>query len=312
VVLVVSLFLRDWRTTFIPSVAVPVSLVGTFGVMYLAGYTVDNLSLMALTIATGFVVDDAIVVIENITRHLEAGMKPMQAALVGAKEIGFTVVSISCSLVAVFIPILLMGGIVGRLFREFAVVLSTAIAISLFVSLTTTPMLCVILMRSKEDQHHGWFYRASESVFDWILSGYERTLRIVLRHPLVMLIVTLITIAMTAALYVVVPKGFFPQQDTGRLTGSITADQATSFQTMKGMIEKMAKIVGADPGVSDAIASSGGGRGTTNTANMFISLKDLSVRKVSADQIINRLRGKLSHIPGATLYLQSPQDVRIG
>jgi multidrug efflux pump len=312
VVLVVYLFLRDWRTTFIPSVAVPVSLVGTFGVMYLAGYTVDNLSLMALTIATGFVVDDAIVVIENITRHLEAGMKPMQAALVGAKEIGFTVVSISASLIAVFIPILLMGGIVGRLFREFAVVLSTAIAISLFVSLTTTPMLCAILMRSKEDQRHGWFYRASESVFDWILAGYERTLTIVLRHPLVMLIVTLITIAMTAALYVVVPKGFFPQQDTGRLSGSITADQATSFQAMRGMIEKMAKIVGADPGVSDVIASSGGGRGTTNTANMFISLKDLNIRKVSADQIINRLRGKLSHIPGATLYLQSPQDVRIG
>jgi multidrug efflux pump len=312
VVLVVYLFLRDWRTTFIPSVAVPVSLVGTFGVMYLAGYTVDNLSLMALTIATGFVVDDAIVVIENITRHLEAGLKPMQAALVGAKEIGFTVVSISASLIAVFIPILLMGGIVGRLFREFAVVLSTAIAISLFISLTTTPMLCSILLRHKDEQRHGWFYRASESVFDRILSIYEKTLTVVLRHPLVMLIVTLITIAMTAALYVVVPKGFFPQQDTGRLTGSITADQATSFQAMRGMIEKMAKIVGADPGVSDAIASSGGGRGTTNTASMFISLKDLNVRKVSADQIINRLRGKLSHIPGATLYLQSPQDVRIG
>jgi multidrug efflux pump len=312
VVLVVYLFLRDWRTTFIPSIAVPVSLVGTFGVMYLAGYTVDNLSLMALTIATGFVVDDAIVVIENITRHLEAGMKPMQAALVGAKEIGFTVVSISASLIAVFIPILLMGGIVGRLFREFAVVLSTAIAISLVVSLTTTPMLCSILLRSKEHQHHGWFYRASERVFDGILSIYERTLTVLLRHPLVMLIVTLITIGMTVALYIVVPKGFFPQQDTGRLIGSITADQATSFQAMKGMIEKLAKIVGDDPGVSDAIASAGGGRGTTNTANMFISLKDLSVRKVSADTIINRLRGKLAHIPGATLYLQSPQDVRIG
>jgi multidrug efflux pump len=312
VVMVVYLFLRDWRSTFIPSVAVPVSLVGTFGVMYLMGYTVDNLSLMALTIATGFVVDDAIVVIENITRHLEAGMSPMQASLVGAKEIGFTVVSISASLIAVFIPILLMGGIVGRLFREFAVVLSTAIAISLFVSLTTTPMLCAILLRSREDQNHGWFYRASESVFTGILSIYERTLTVVLRHPLVMLIVTLITIAMTAALYVVIPKGFFPQQDTGRLMGSVTADQATSFQAMRGMLGQLAKIVGNDPGVSDAIASSGGGRGTTNTANMFISLKDLPVRKVSADQIINRLRAKLSHIPGGTLYLQSPQDVRIG
>lgn len=311
VVMVVYLFLRDWRTTFIPSVAVPVSLVGTFGVMYLMNYTVDNLSLMALTIATGFVVDDAIVVIENITRHLEAGMMPMEAALVGAKEIGFTVVSISASLIAVFIPILLMGGYLGRLFQEFAVVLSTAIAISLVVSLTTTPMLCAILLRSKAQQHHGWFYRASEGVFAWILSGYERTLRVVLRHPLVMLIVTLITIAMTAALYVVVPKGFFPQQDTGRIMGGVTADQATSFQAMRGMITQFAKIVGNDPGVSDVIASAGGGRGTTNTANMFISLKDLKVRKVSADQIINRLRAKLSHIPGATLYLQVPQDVRL-
>jgi len=312
VVMVVYLFLRDWRTTFIPSVAVPVSLVGTFGVMYLMGYTVDNLSLMALTIATGFVVDDAIVVIENITRHLEEGKTPMQAALVGAKEIGFTVVSISASLIAVFIPILLMPGIVGRLFREFAVVLSTAIAISLVVSLTTTPMLCAKLLRPHDQQSHGWFYRVSENVFAKILAGYERTLRVALGHPLVMLIVTLITIAMTATLYTFVPKGFFPQQDTGRLMGAVTADQATSFQAMKGMLYQLANIVGKDPGVSDAIAFAGGGRGTTNTANMFISLKDLSVRKTTADQIINRLRGKLSHIPGATLYLQSPQDVRIG
>jgi multidrug efflux pump len=280
--------------------------------MYLMGYTVDNLSLMALTIATGFVVDDAIVVIENITRHLEEGKTPMQAALVGAKEIGFTVVSISASLIAVFIPILLMPGIVGRLFREFAVVLSTAIAISLVVSLTTTPMLCAKLLRPHDQQSHGWFYRASERVFDKILAGYERTLRVALGHPFVMLMVTLITIAMTATLYTFVPKGFFPQQDTGRLMGAVTADQATSFQAMKGMLYQLATIVGKDPAVSDAIAFAGGGRGTTNTANMFISLKDLSVRKVSADQIINRLRGKLSHIPGATLYLQSPQDVRIG
>ena len=312
VVLVVFLFLRDWRSTFIPSVAVPVSLLGTFGVMYLVGYTVDNLSLMALTIATGFVVDDAIVVIENITRHLEAGMPTMEAALVGAKEIGFTVVSISASLVAVFIPILLMGGIVGRLFREFAVVLSTAIAISLAVSLTTTPMLCAMLLRPKELQKHGWFYRASEGVFDSILWFYEKTLGVVLSHPLVMLIVTIITVFLTATLYIVIPKGFFPQQDTGRMMGGITADQATSFQAMRDMITGLAKIVGQDPGVSDVIAAAGGGRGTTNTANMFINLKDLSERKVSADVIINRLRAKTSKIPGVTLYLQSPQDVRVG
>jgi multidrug efflux pump len=312
VVLVVFLFLRDWRSTFIPSVAVPVSLLGTFGVMYLAGYTVDNLSLMALTIATGFVVDDAIVVIENITRHLEAGMRPMQAALVGAKEIGFTVVSISVSLVAVFIPILLMGGIVGRLFREFAVVLSTAIGISLIVSLTTTPMLCATLLKPREQQKHGWFYRISEAFFDGILWFYEKTLRVVLSHPLVMLIVTIITIFLTGTLYVVIPKGFFPQQDTGRMMGGITADQATSFQAMRDMIRGLAKIVGSDPGVSDVIAAAGGGRGTTNTANMFINLKDLGDRNVSADQIINRLRAKTAKIPGVTLYLQSPQDVRAG
>ncbi|MGD0137449.1 MAG: multidrug efflux RND transporter permease subunit [Tepidisphaeraceae bacterium] len=312
VVLVVYLFLRDWRTTFIPSIAVPVSLVGTFGVMYLAGYTVDNLSLMALTIATGFVVDDAIVVIENITRYLEQGMRPMQAALVGAKEIGFTVISISASLVAVFIPILLMGGIVGRLFREFAVVLSTAIAISLVVSLTTTPMLCALLLRPEAERGHGWFYRISEGTFQRILAGYRRTLTAALAHPLVMLFVTLITLFLTAALYVFVPKGFFPQQDAGRLGGSILADQATSFQAMRGMVVQLAGIVAQDPGVSDVIASAGGGRGSTNTANMFISLKDLSQRKVSADQIVNRLRAKLSHVPGVTLYLQAFQDVRIG
>ncbi|HEX4055164.1 MAG TPA: multidrug efflux RND transporter permease subunit [Tepidisphaeraceae bacterium] len=311
VVLVVYLFLRDWRTTFIPSIAVPVSLVGTFGVMYLANYSVDNLSLMALTIATGFVVDDAIVVIENITRHIEAGMRPMQASLLGAKEIGFTVVSMSASLVAVFIPILLMGGIVGRLFREFAVVLSTAIGISLVISLTTTPMLCAFLLRPRERQKHSRFYYASEKAFDWILSVYERTLTVVLRHPLVMLIVTLSTIVLTIALYVFIPKGFFPQQDTGRLSGSVLADQATSFQTMRDMITRLAAVVQKDPGVSDVIASAGG-RGSTNTANMYISLKPLKERKVSADQIINRLRGKLSREPGVTLYLQVPQDLRIG
>jgi len=312
VVLVVFLFLRDWRTTFIPSIAVPVSLIGTFGVMYLANFTVDNLSLMALTIATGFVVDDAIVVIENITRHVEAGMRPMQAALLGAKEIGFTVLSMSASLVAVFIPILLMSGIVGRLFREFAVVLSTAIAISLVISLTATPMLCAILLRPRERQKHGRVYYASEKAFNWVLSMYEKTLAIVLRHPLAMLVVTLATIVLTAALYVFVPKGFFPQQDTGRLMGSIQADQATSFQAMRDMVTRYAKAVGDDPGVSDVIASAGGGRGALNTASMFITLKPLSQRKVTADQVITRLRPKLSVIPGATLYLQAAQDLRIG
>jgi multidrug efflux pump len=312
VVLVVFLFLRDWRSTFIPSIAVPISLVGTFGVMYLANFTVDNLSLMALTIATGFVVDDAIVVIENITRHVEDGMRPMQAALEGAKEIGFTVLSMSVSLVAVFIPILLMSGIVGRLFREFAVVLSTAIGISLVISLTTTPMLCAILLRPREAQKHGRIYFASEKVFDWILALYEKTLAVVLRHPLAMLIVTIATVVLTAVLYIVVPKGFFPQQDTGRLMGSIQADQATSFQAMRDMVTKYARIVGQDPGVSDVIASAGGGRGANNTANMFITLKPLNERKLTVDQVIARLRPKLAGIPGATLFLQAAQDLRIG
>jgi multidrug efflux pump len=311
VVLVVFLFLRDWRSTFIPSICVPVSLIGTFGVMYLANFSIDNLSLMALTIATGFVVDDAIVVIENITRHIEDGMRPMQAALVGAKEIGFTVVSMSVSLVAVFIPILLMTGIVGRLFREFAVVLSTAIAISLIVSLTTTPMLCAILLRPRELQKHGQIYRASEKVFDWILSIYEKTLAVVLLHSRITLLVTLATIALTVVLYKVVPTGFFPQQDTGRVSGSILADQSTSFQAMRGVLLEFAQAVAKDPAVTDVIAFTGG-RGANNTANMYITLAPLGQRKLSADQIITRLRPKLSHIPGATLFLQPVQDLHIG
>jgi len=239
-------------------------------------------------------------------------MRPMQAALVGAKEIGFTVLSMSVSLVAVFIPILLMSGIVGRLFREFAVVLSTAIGISLIISLTTTPMLCAILLRPREAQKHGRIYFASEKVFDWILAIYEKTLTVVLRHPLAMLIVTIATIGLTVVLYVVVPKGFFPQQDTGRLMGSIQADQATSFQAMRDMVTKFAKVVGQDPGVSDVIASAGGGRGAQNTANMFITLKPLNERKLTVDQVIARLRPKLAGIPGATLFLQAAQDLRIG
>jgi multidrug efflux pump len=311
VVLVVFVFLRNFRTTLIPSVAVPVSLVGTFSVMYLAGYSLDNLSLMALAIATGFVVDDAIVVIENITRYLEKGETPLQAALTGAKEIGFTVLSISLSLIAVFIPILLMGGIVGRLFREFAVTLSVAIGVSLLVSLTTTPMMCARLLRPESEIRHGRAYRLSERGFQWILDFYETTLGWVLRHQALMLLVTLGTIAFTVYLYFVVPKGFFPEEDTGRLTGNIQADQDTSFQTMSGKLREFAVAVGKDPAVEDVIAFTGGG-GTANTGRMFVSLKDLDKRKASADQIIGRLRRQLSKIPGATLYLQAVQDVRVG
>jgi multidrug efflux pump subunit AcrB len=314
VVLVVFAFLRDWRTTLIPAVAVPVSLIGTFGVMYLAGYSVDNLSLMALTVATGFVVDDAIVVIENITRHLEAGMTAMQASLLGAREIGFTVVSMSTSLVAVFLPILLMGGLVGRLFREFAVVLSVAIGISLLVSLTTTPMMCARLLRDQRRERHGLIYRFSEWIFDSMLGLYRATLSVVLRHPLVMILLTFATIALNVYLYVVIPKGLFPQQDTGRLSGNILADQDTSFQAMNRMVTQFATAVAQDPDVAGVLAFTGGGRGggTVNTAHMFVTLKDVGVRKLTADQVMARLRGRLSRIPGATLYLQPVQDLRVG
>jgi len=310
VILVVFVFLRNVRSTFIPSVAVPVSLIGTFGVMYLLNYSIDNLSLMALTIATGFVVDDAIVVIENITRHLEEGMTPMQAALRGAQEIGFTVMSISLSLVAVFIPILLMGGIVGRLFREFAVTLSVAIAVSLVISLTATPMMCARLLKSKAEESHGRFYRASERGFAWILGGYERSLGWVLRHQRFTLLVTLATMAATIFLYAKVPKGFFPQQDAGRLTGTIQADQDTSFQAMREKLNEFVTTVMKDPDIESANGFLGGG--TINSGRMFISLKPRDQRKATADQIIARLRGKLAHVPGATLVLQPVQDVRTG
>ncbi|MBI1850686.1 MAG: multidrug efflux RND transporter permease subunit [Planctomycetes bacterium] len=315
VILVVFLFLRDLRTTLIPSVAVPISLIGTFGVMYLAGYSVDNLSLMALTIATGFVVDDAIVVIENITRYLEAGMQPKEAALKGASEIGFTVISISVSLIAVFIPILLMGGIVGRLFREFAVTLSVAILVSMVVSLTTTPMMCAILLKPRRPASHGALHRWSERVLGWVMRFYDRSLRWVLRHPAPTLAVTLATLGVTIFLYVVVPKGFFPQQDTGRLSGQILADQDTSSQTLQRLLVKFAHAAGSDPAVSGLVAFTGGssgGGGTANTGRMFVTLKPLSQRKLSADDVIARLRGKLASIPGATLYLQPVQDLRIG
>jgi len=313
VILVVFLFLRDVRATLIPTVAVPVSLVGTFGVMYLAGYSLDNLSLMALTIATGFVVDDAIVVIENITRHLEDGMSPMAATLLGAREIGFTVLSISVSLVAVFIPILLMNGIVGRLFREFAVTLSVAIAVSMVVSLTTTPMMCAILLKSKHEQKRGRLYQFSERIFDGILWLYDVTLRCVLRHQFITLIVTLLTIATTIGLYKVVPTGFFPQQDTGRISGNLKADQDISFQSMSRLLNQFAMVVGEDEAVSGLIAFVGGqGSGATNSARMFVTLKPLDERKIKVDEVIGRIRRKTSKIPGAALFLQAVQDLRIG
>ena len=306
VILVVFVFLRDVRSTLIPSVAVPVSLIGTFGVMYLLGYSIDNLSLMAMTVATGFVVDDAIVVVENITRYLEQGLSPVEAALRGAQEIGFTVMSISISLVAVFIPILLMGGIVGRLFREFAVVLSIAIGVSLLVSLTTTPMMCAKLLRPRDRQQHGRLYMASERGFDWILNGYDKSLSWVLRHQGLTLFITLLTMATSVYLYVIVPKGFFPQQDTGRLNGSIVADQSSSFQAMQQRLMRLAGAVQRDPAVQSVTAFTGG----NNSARMFVALKEK--RKDTADQVIARLRPKLSHEPGANLFLQPVQDLRVG
>ena len=311
VVLVVFVFLREYRATLIPLIAVPTSIIGTLAAMYLLGYSIDNLSLMALTISTGFVVDDAIVVLENITRHREMGKDAEGAAMDGAAEIGSTVLSMSISLVAVFIPILLMGGIIGRLFREFAVVLSVAILVSLAVSLTTTPMMCSVLLR--HEAKHGKWYMASERAFDKLLKGYERSLAWVLDHSFLALMVAIGTVGLAVFLYVAVPKGFFPQQDTGRLNGNIIADQSISFQAMQQKIARLAAIAKQDPGVDTVLIFTGGGGGTTtNTGRVFIALKPLAVRKVSADQIINRLRPKLAVVPGATLYLQAVQDVRIG
>ena len=311
VVLVVFVFLRNVRSTIIPSVAVPLSLVGTFGVMYLAGYSLDNLSLMALAISTGFVVDDAIVVLENVNRYLEQGMPAVQAAYRGAREIGFTVVSMSTSLVAVFIPILLMGGIVGRLFREFAVTLSAAIGVSLIVSLTTTPMMCAKFLRPIEAEGHGRFYRGGEKVFNAVLNSYARVLRIVLRHQFAVLVVTIATAALSVYLYVIVPKGFFPQQDTGRIVGAMQAEQDISFPAIRDKMYNYVRIIMADPATNTANAFVGGG-GTANTGRMFITLKPLNERKVSVDQIIGRLRRKLAAVPGASLYLQAAQDLQIG
>ena len=310
VILVVFIFLRSGWATVIPSVAVPLSLVGTFGVMYLLGYSLDNLSLMALTISTGFVVDDAIVVIENITRHLEHGMRPIDAAIKGAGEIGFTVFSMSTSLVAVFIPILLMGGIVGRLFREFAVTLSAAIAISLVVSLTTTPMMCAKFLVPEAERKHGKLYHWSERGYQRVVKAYEHALDFVLEHTLPVLLVTLATIGFTVYLYVIIPKGFFPQQDTGRLSGNVQAAQDVSFPALIEKLNQFMAIVQKDPDVQDVVSFTGGGRGGGNSANMFITLKDK--RKSSAQQIIARIRPKGAHIPGAQLFLSAVQDVRVG
>ncbi|SAL20231.1 efflux RND transporter permease subunit [Caballeronia humi] len=311
VVMVVFLFLRNWRATLIPSVAVPISIIGTFAAMYLLGFSLDNLSLMALTIATGFVVDDAIVVLENITRHIENGVPRMKAAILGAKEVGFTVLSISVSLVAVFLPILLMGGIVGRLFREFALTLSLAIAVSLAVSLTVTPMMCARLLQEPHElQKPGRVGAWLERQFDRMQRGYARTLGWALAHPRLILVVLLATIGLNVYLYIIVPKGFFPQQDTGRIVGGIQADQSTSFQAMKVKFAEMMRIVQADPAV-DSVAGFTGGR-QTNSGFMFVSLKPKSVRGDSADTVIQRLRKPLADVAGARTFLQAVQDIRVG
>jgi multidrug efflux pump len=311
VIAVVYVFLGSARATLIPAVAVPISIIGTFAAMYLMGFSRDNLSLMALTISTGFVVDDAIVVLENIARHMEAGMGRMQAALLGAREVGFTVLSISTSLIAVFLPILLMAGIVGRLFREFALTLSLAIIVSLVISLTTTPMLCALFLKvGRAETERAWFFRKTEAGFARMLALYGRTLHWSLDHAALVIVVMFATIALNVYLYVVIPKGFFPQQDTGSLTGMIQADQATSFQSMRTKLRIMQGIVRRDPAVASVVGYTGGRQ--TNTANMFVALKPQTQRDVTADQVIARLRGKLAHVPGARLYLQAVQDIRIG
>jgi multidrug efflux pump len=313
VIVVVFLFLGDVRAALIPSVAVPVSLIGTASVMYLLGYSLDNLSLMALTIATGFVVDDAIVVLENVSRHIEDGMAPRQAALQGAREITFTVLSMSASLVAVFIPILLMGGMVGRLFREFAVTLSAAILISLLVSIITTPAMCAALLRHHPPPGDRRGPRSAK-VVDAVLRRYDRTLSWALRHPRTILLVTALTVAVNVGLFMIVPKGFFPQEDTGRITGALQAGQDVSFQAVFERLRAVSKIIGEDPAVTTVMAfTGGGGRGSAkNSARLFISLKPFAERRASAEDVINRLRPKLATVPGAPVYLQPVQDLRIG
>jgi multidrug efflux pump len=310
VVLVVLLFLRNGRAALIPSVAVPVSLTATFGVMYLCGYGLDNVSLMALTIATGFVVDDAIVVLENTSRHIENGMPPREAARIGAGEVGFTVLAMTLSLVAVFIPMLLMGGFVGRFFREFAVTLSAAILVSLAVSLTTTPMMCSRLLLPATERRRSRLHAWSEQGFAALLRGYERTLAWALDHGPVTLLVLLGTVLLNVWLYVIVPKGFFPQQDTGQLTGRIQADQSISFQLMRQKLARFVDIVRADPAVQSVVGFTGGAQ--RNTGSIFVTLKPLAERGESADRIVARLRPQLAQEPGANLVLTPVQDIRIG
>jgi multidrug efflux pump len=311
VIVVVFVFLRNGRATLVPGVAVPVSLIGTFAVMYLLGYSLDNLSLMAMTISTGFVVDDAIVVMENVARHLENGMKPFAAALKGAEEIGFTVFTISISLIAVFIPLLLMGGIVGRLFREFAITLSTAIFVSMIVSLTTTPMMCAYLLRNEREQRHGRLYMASEKVFDGVLWLYRGSLRWVLDNPIPTLVVLFLTIAVNGLLIVKIPKGFFPVEDTGALSGAVQGPQDSSFPAMDNAIQQIGGVIKSDPAVANVTAFTGG-NGATNTGSLYVALKPLGARKGSASQIINRLRPQLNRLPVASAFLQAAQDLRIG
>ena len=311
VIVVVFIFLRNGRATLIPGVAVPVSLVGTFAVMYLFGYSIDNLSLMAMTIATGFVVDDAIVVMENIARHLENGMEPFAAALKGAEEIGFTVFTISISLIAVFIPLLMMGGIVGRLFREFAVTLSTAVFVSMVISLTTTPMMCAYFLKNERKEKHGRLYMASEKFFDWVLSLYRDSLRWVLDHPAITLGVLFITIVLNVVLIIKIPKGFFPVEDTGAISGSIRGPQDSSFPAMDDSSRQIGAVINKDPAVANVIAFTGGS-GATNTGSLYVALKPLADRNSSAVQIINRLRPQLNRLPVASAFLQAVQDLRIG
>jgi len=310
VIIVVFAFLRNLRATFIPVVAVSVSLVATFGAMYLIGYSLDNLSLMALTVATGFVVDDAIVVLENVTRYIEAGLSPFEAALKGANEVGFTVLSMSISLIAVFIPILMMGGIVGRLFREFAMTISISILISLAISLATTPMMCSVLLRGDSGEEHGRIYRASERLFEAMLGFYRRTLTVALEHPRSVMLILLAVLGLNFYLYGSIPKGFFPQQDTGRIVGSIQADQSISFQLMQQKLAQFVSIIKKDPAVETVVAFTGGGQ--TNSGFMFISLHPLNERHISADGVIGRLRREMAVVPGATLFLQAVQDIRVG
>jgi multidrug efflux pump len=316
VILVVFAFLRSARATLVPVVAVSVSLIATFAVMYLLGYSLNIFSLMALTVATGFVVDDAIVVLENISRYLDAGKPPLEAALRGSREVGFTVLSMSVSLVAVFVPILLMGGLVGKLFREFAVTITVAIAISLVVSLTTTPMMCAVMLRGERGRPHGRIYLASERAFGALLNGYRRTLTVALHHPRSVMLILAAVLGLNFYLYGVVPKGFVPQQDTGLLVGSIQADQSISFQLMQRKLTQLIDIVRDNPAVDTAVGFTGGGQGpgggSTNSGTVFVSLKPLRDRKQSADEVIGSLRSELAAVPGATLLLQAVGDLGTG